>query len=72
MRFERRTFSVGDYVIFALMLAASAAIGIFYAVKDRKKQNTKELLFAGRYSVIYLITIIFSSAHRNKLLFLYL
>ena len=40
-------FVVTDYVLFGLMLAFSASIGIFYAVKDRNKSNTKEFLLAG-------------------------
>jgi len=40
-------FTTLDYVLFGLMLAFSAAIGIFYAIKDRNKQNTKEFLLAG-------------------------
>ncbi|WAQ97427.1 SC5A6-like protein [Mya arenaria] len=40
-------FAVLDYVLFGLMLAFSAFIGIFYAIKDRNRQNTKEFLLAG-------------------------
>ena len=40
-------FVVLDYVLFGLMLACSAGIGIFYAIKDRHKSNTKEFLLAG-------------------------
>lgn len=40
-------FSVVDYVLFGLMLAFSATIGVFYAIKDRKRSNTKEFLLAG-------------------------
>jgi len=43
-------FAVLDYVVFGSMLFLSAGIGLFYAVKDRKLQNTEEYLLAGRYS----------------------
>lgn len=44
------TFSVGDYAVFAIVLALSTAVGIFYAVKDAraKSSGTKEYLLAGR------------------------
>ena len=45
---ERRSFSVSDYAVFAIMLLLSTIIGFFYAIKDRKKQNTEEYLLAGR------------------------
>lgn len=44
---EKPDFHVVDFVLFGLMLAFSASIGIFYAVKDRNKKNTKEFLLAG-------------------------
>lgn len=44
---EKNTFHWLDYVLFAAMLCGSAAIGVFYAIKDRKRQNTKEFLLAG-------------------------
>ena len=40
-------FTAVDYVMFGLMLAVSASIGLFYAIKDRKKANTKDFLLAG-------------------------
>ena len=43
-----KTFHSADYAVFGCTLAASAAIGIFYLIKDRKKQNTEEYLLAGR------------------------
>lgn len=36
-----------DYTVFGLMLAISAAIGIFYGVCG-KKQNTSDFLMAGK------------------------
>lgn len=44
---QTHTFSVVDYVLFALMLVVSASIGLFYAIKDRRRQNTKDFLMAG-------------------------
>ena len=36
-----------DYLIFAMMLSFSAAIGVFYAF-NAKKKNTDEFLLAGK------------------------
>ena len=44
---EISPFTTLDYVLFGLMLAMSACIGIFYAIKDRNNLNTKEFLLAG-------------------------
>lgn len=44
---ERNTFGVLDYIIFAALLCFSASIGLFYAIKDRRKNNTKDFLLAG-------------------------
>ena len=44
----KNTFGVLDYVLFSLLLVVSAGIGLFYAIKDRKRQNTKDFLLAGR------------------------
>lgn len=41
-------FTWVDYTVFGLMLAVSAAIGIFYGLCSRKKQDTKEFLMAGK------------------------
>uniref|UniRef100_A0A2C9K639 Uncharacterized protein n=1 Tax=Biomphalaria glabrata TaxID=6526 RepID=A0A2C9K639_BIOGL len=40
-------FTWVDYLIFAAMLAISASIGVFHAIKDRKK-NLDNYLMAGR------------------------
>ena len=40
-------FSTVDYVLFGLILAVSTAIGIYYAIKDRRRNNTKTFLMAG-------------------------
>ncbi|OWF51072.1 Sodium-dependent multivitamin transporter [Mizuhopecten yessoensis] len=44
---ERNTFGVVDYVLFGLLLCVSAGIGMFYAIKDRRRQNIKDFLLAG-------------------------
>lgn len=41
-------FTWVDYTVFGLMLAVSAAIGIFYGMCSKKKQDTKEFLMAGK------------------------
>jgi Na+/proline symporter len=41
-------FTTLDYVIFALMLAISAGIGIFYGFFNKKQQTSKETLLANR------------------------
>lgn len=41
-------FHVVDYVVFASMLALSAAIGVYFAIKSRNKTETKDYLLANR------------------------
>ncbi|XP_021359993.1 sodium-coupled monocarboxylate transporter 2-like [Mizuhopecten yessoensis] len=43
----RNTFHTVDYVLFGALLFICAGIGLFYAIKDRKRSNTKEYLLAG-------------------------
>lgn len=45
---EENTFGWADYLVFVLMLVASAAIGVYYACVGRKKTSTDEFLMAGR------------------------
>ncbi|KAK3090857.1 hypothetical protein FSP39_015275 [Pinctada imbricata] len=40
-------FSTVDYVLFGLILVVSAAIGFYFAIKDRRRNNTKTFLMAG-------------------------
>lgn len=42
------SLTVVDYVLFALTLLISVAIGVVYAIKDRKKNDTKTFLLGGR------------------------
>ena len=42
-------FGWADYLVFGLMLAASAGIGIFYGFKNRnEKDDTQDFLMAGK------------------------
>ncbi|XP_071106912.1 sodium-dependent multivitamin transporter-like [Haliotis cracherodii] len=43
-----KTFSVVDYVVFAVTLILSAAIGVYVAIRDRNNVSTGEFLFGGR------------------------
>ncbi|XP_064648287.1 sodium-coupled monocarboxylate transporter 1-like [Lineus longissimus] len=43
-----KTFSVWDYVIFGLMLAVSAAIGIYFGCTGGKQRGTQEFFLANR------------------------
>ena len=45
---DQKDFSAFDYVIFALILAISAAIGIFYGCFGKKQKSSKDLLVANR------------------------
>lgn len=42
------SFMVGDYVVFALMLMVSAAVGVFYAWTDRDQKSSGDFLMGGR------------------------
>ncbi|CAL8297539.1 unnamed protein product [Arctogadus glacialis] len=45
---EQMYFSVVDYVIFALLLLASMAIGVYYALSGGRQRTTQEFLLADR------------------------
>ncbi|XP_053544880.1 sodium-coupled monocarboxylate transporter 2 isoform X2 [Bombina bombina] len=45
---EINNFVVWDYVVFAALLVVSAGIGVFFAIKERKKKTSKEFLVGGR------------------------
>jgi Na+/proline symporter len=45
--------SVVDYIIFALMLAISAGIGIFYGCFGKKNTTAKEMLVANRQMTVF-------------------
>lgn len=42
------SFAAPDYVVFALMLAMSAAVGVYFAWTDRGQRNTRDFLMGGR------------------------
>ncbi len=44
----KNTFTVVDYVIFAAILCISVGIGIFYAIRDRRRNNLNVFLMAGK------------------------
>ncbi|XP_019332687.1 sodium-coupled monocarboxylate transporter 2 [Alligator mississippiensis] len=43
-----KTFASWDYVVFAALFLISASIGVFFAIKERKKATSKEFLVGGR------------------------
>ncbi|CAN9502342.1 unnamed protein product [Ophioblennius macclurei] len=45
---DQKHFGVVDYVIFALLLAASLGIGLFYALSGGRQRTTQEFLLADR------------------------
>ncbi|CAK6949749.1 sodium-coupled monocarboxylate transporter 1 [Scomber scombrus] len=42
------SFVVADYVVFALMLVVSAAVGVYYAWSDRGQKSSGDFLMGGR------------------------
>jgi sodium-coupled monocarboxylate transporter 8/12 len=57
---EVRNFETWDWVLFAAMLAVSAGIGIFYAVKEfcsEKKNSTGEFLIGGRNMQLFPVAV---------------
>lgn len=42
------TLKVEDYVVFALMLVVSTAIGVYYAWTSRGRESAEEFLTGGR------------------------
>uniref|UniRef100_A0A4W6DYG4 Solute carrier family 5 member 8 n=1 Tax=Lates calcarifer TaxID=8187 RepID=A0A4W6DYG4_LATCA len=42
------SFAVADYVVFALMLVVSAAVGVYYAWADRGQRSSGDFLMGGR------------------------
>lgn len=45
---EINKFVVWDYVVFALLFLVCASIGVFFAIKGRKKKTSKEFLVGGK------------------------
>ncbi|XP_074646201.1 sodium-coupled monocarboxylate transporter 1-like [Tubulanus polymorphus] len=46
-----------DYLMFALMLSVSAAIGLYYGIAGRKNNSTKDFLLGGRNMQIFPVTL---------------
>ena len=46
--FQENRFSVWDYVVFAVILAISSVIGLYYGCTGNKQNSTTEFLMAGR------------------------
>lgn len=42
------SFVVADYVVFALMLVVSAAVGVYFAWVDRGQRSAGDFLMGGR------------------------
>uniref|UniRef100_A0A8C2USP5 Solute carrier family 5 member 12 n=1 Tax=Chinchilla lanigera TaxID=34839 RepID=A0A8C2USP5_CHILA len=45
---EVKNFAVWDYVVFAALFVVSSGIGVFFAIKERKKATSAEFLVGGR------------------------
>lgn len=45
---EVKKFVTWDYIVFAALFLVSASIGVFFAVKERKRKTSKEFLVGGR------------------------
>ncbi|KAM6172102.1 sodium-coupled monocarboxylate transporter 2 [Erethizon dorsatum] len=45
---EVKNFAVWDYVVFAALFVISSGIGVFFAIKERKKATSTEFLVGGR------------------------
>uniref|UniRef100_A0A8C3GZS7 Solute carrier family 5 member 12 n=1 Tax=Corvus moneduloides TaxID=1196302 RepID=A0A8C3GZS7_CORMO len=45
---EVKKFMTWDYVVFAALFLVSASIGVFFAVKERKKKTSNEFLVGGK------------------------
>lgn len=50
-------FHTYDYVVFGITLGLSASIGLFYAIKDRKKKSENEFLLAGRNMSVFPVAL---------------
>lgn len=63
---EKKTFHTADYAVFGITLAISAFIGLYHAIRDRKRNTTDVYLLAGRgmhpFPVAMSLTATFISA----------
>ncbi|XP_050715075.1 sodium-coupled monocarboxylate transporter 1-like [Eriocheir sinensis] len=65
----RGTFTWPDYLVFGSMLAASLAIGIYYAIKSRNKAND-EFLLGGRSLTCFPVSISLLASYISAILVL--
>ncbi|XP_048248844.1 sodium-coupled monocarboxylate transporter 2-like [Haliotis rufescens] len=50
---QKKTFAILDYVLLSLTLGVSAGIGLFYAIKDKNKVNSKNYLLGGKDMYVF-------------------
>lgn len=50
-------FAIADYAVFVSMLAVSAIIGIYYAIKDRANTSTADFLMGGRSMGVFPVSM---------------
>lgn len=56
-RNETVTFHAWDYVVWGFTLAASAAIGLYYAIKNRHKNDSNEFMLGGRKLYVFPVAL---------------
>lgn len=64
------TFHWADYFIFIAVLIISAAIGVFYAVRDKRKQSTANFLLGGRRMSLFPVTLSLMASFLSAILVL--
>ena len=62
VRMTLHTFSVWDFVVFGIVLAISASIGIYYGCSGKRQSTTQEFLMADR-SMQVSIGLLFNMIH---------
>lgn len=55
--FAENRFSPWDYVVFAVLLAVSSVIGLYYGCTGQKQKTTKEFLMAGRSMGVFPVAL---------------
>lgn len=66
----QNTFHWVDYLLFILMLVISAGIGIFHAVRDKRKQTAANFLLGGRRMSILPVTLSLMASFLSAILVL--
>ena len=46
---SNQNLTTEDYVVFGVCLGISAAIGVFYAIKERRRQDDENYQLGGRF-----------------------